>query len=285
MSAASGTTLPKLPFYIADAVLSGLCLFGIYSLGKIEGWGEAIVAAACVVGGGWGAWLAVVPWLREHETNSKLEQASMVSSAVSQIRKLEDIAQTIQNANLQWQTVQQSNNQTVATAQEITRRMKAEADEFMKFLQQADTQEKSAMRLEIQKARKMEEDWLQVVVRMLDHIWALYSAGVRSGQKNLVQQLEQFQGACRDAVRRLGLVPFVPERGEPFDERAHQNAEQNVKPAPGSLVSDTVATGFTFQGALLRRALVRVAPREELIAAEVPAAETPEPNHPQLPLQ
>jgi molecular chaperone GrpE (heat shock protein) len=227
-----------------------------------------------------------------------------LSSTLAQIKNLEQVGQTIQNANAQWQSVQDSANRTVAAAQEIATRMKTETDEFFKFLDQTDQQEKAALKLELQKWRKMEEDWLQVSVRMLDHIYALYSAGRRSGQPQLTTQLEQFQAACRDSARRVGLIPFVPARNERYDPKAHQIADQNAVVGAESVVEETLATGYTFQGQLLRRALVKVAthqnlPKEQL-QAEQPAtgeddriqerAEPSEPEappretHPQLPL-
>ena len=64
------------------------------------------------------------------------------------------------------------------------------------------------------KLRKMEGDWLKVAVQILDHVFALFRAAERSGQPALIEQLGQFQNACRDAARRIGLVPFAPGAGE-----------------------------------------------------------------------
>lgn len=285
MSEPAGSNLPKLPFYVADALLSAVCLYGLYKLGAIQGWEKGMVAVGCVLGGAVGAWLAVLPWLKQYEVETRQDEGDRLYSAVQQIQKLEEVAKAIQTANLGWSGMQESNKQTIAAAQQISERMKAEAAEFVKFLDQSETQEKAAMRLEIQKARKMEEEWLQVLVRMMDHVFALYSAGARSGQKHLISQFEHFQAACRDAVRRVGLLPFAPAPQETFDERVHQNADQNVKPGPGAVVGETVATGYTFQGALLRRALVRTTSPQAQEAVAPPAEETPEEEkHPQLPL-
>jgi molecular chaperone GrpE (heat shock protein) len=103
-----------------------------------------------------------------------------------------------------------------------------------------------------------EKDWIQVSVRMLDHVYALHLGAVRSGQPNLIAQLSNFQNACRDAARRVGLTPFAAEPAEPFDEQRHQLLEGQKTPADGAVIAETLATGYTFQGRLLRPALVRL---------------------------
>jgi hypothetical protein len=74
----------------------------------------------------------------------------------------------------------------------------------------------------------------------------------------LIAQLSNFQNACRDAARRVGLTPFAAEAAEPFDEKRHQLLEGQKTPADGAIIAETLATGYTFQGRLLRPALVRL---------------------------
>jgi molecular chaperone GrpE (heat shock protein) len=95
-------------------------------------------------------------------------------------------------------------------------------------------------------------------VRMLDHTYALHRAALRSGQPTVIEQLGQFQNACRDAARRVGLAPFVAAPAEPFDAQRHQPANEEVKPATDATVDETLATGYTYQGRILRPALVRL---------------------------
>jgi len=113
-------------------------------------------------------------------------------------------------------------------------------------------------RLEVDKLRRVEKDWLQVLVRMLDHVYALHQGALRSGQPNLIGQLGAFQHACRDAARRVGLAPFTADESEPFDEQRHQLTDGDHKAAAHALVAETLATGYTFQGQLIRPALVRL---------------------------
>ena len=149
--------------------------------------------------------------------------------------------------------------------------------DFIAFMQKANDSEKATLRLEVDKLRRTESDWLQVIVRMLDHTYALYQAAVNSGQPHLVQQLGNFQFALRDAARRIGLAPFVPAPNEPFDPKMHQPADEKSKPEPGAVVVETIATGFTYQGQMLRPALVALqTPGTEK------ADEAPKPDEPRL---
>jgi hypothetical protein len=106
------------------------------------------------------------------------------------------------------------------------------------------------------KLRRMEGDWIKVLVQMLDHTYALTRAAERSGQPNVIAQLTQYQNACRDLARRMGIAPFVPLLGEAFDPRAHQLPDANITPDETARIADVLATGFTYQGQLLRRSLV-----------------------------
>lgn len=137
--------------------------------------------------------------------------------------------------------------------------MRVEAEEFMKFIQSAHDQERTHLRLEVEKMKRAEGDWLKVVVQMMDHVHALTQAGERSGQQALITQLQQFQKACRDVARRIGLVPFLPSTGEPYDERAHQLPDTKFQAPEDSKIGQVLATGYMFQGQLLRRSLVLLA--------------------------
>jgi len=96
-----------------------------------------------------------------------------------------------------------------------------------------------------------------VLMGILDHIFALHTAAARSGQPKLENQIAYFQNACRDIVRRVGLMWFVVAPGEPFDPERHQATEQ-MKATVDDAVAETMAAGYTFQGRLLRPALVRL---------------------------
>ena len=121
--------------------------------------------------------------------------------------------------------------------------------------------------------RRGEADWIQVVVRMLDHTFALHSAAAHTGQTAFTAQLAQFQNALRDTARRVGLTPFTAAVGEPFDAARHRTSDSQ-QPEPGDTVGETLATGFTFRGQLIRPALVALATPQT--AATTPAVEARE---------
>jgi molecular chaperone GrpE (heat shock protein) len=263
--------LAKWPFYLADLLLSAVIFFVLYRLGTFEGTTEMIIVTVCVAAAAVAAWISILPWLKEHDASVHLKDSGNLKSSLEQIHSVEKVAELIRQSNAQWQTVQDASARTVASAREITDRMKVEADEFMKFISQAHDQERAGLRLEVEKLRRMEGDWIKVAVQMLDHIFALTRAAERSGQAQLIRQLHQFQGACRDVARRMGLATFVPAAGEPFDQRAHQLTDPQATAQQGDKIQDVMACGFTYQGQLLRRSLVTLegAKSEEPLAVPV----------------
>jgi len=151
-----------------------------------------------------------------------------LKTAVLQIQNLEIIGRQIANATANWQSIQEASTGTMDSARQISEVVASAAGAFSEFNQKADDAEKNHLRLEVEKLHRAENDWLQILVRILDHVFALYQAGVRSGQPSLVEQLGNFQNACRDAARRVGLAPFVAVAGETFDPKLHQMADSTV---------------------------------------------------------
>ena len=165
-------------------------------------------------------------------------------------------------------------------ANEIADKMAGEIRQFTEFMQNMNDNERAALRLEVEKLHRGEAEWLQTLVRVLDHIFALHAAASRSGQPKLAEQITQFQNACRDAARRIGLVVFAPAPDEPFDAARQQVMDGEAKPSADAVVAETAAPGFTFQGRLLRPALVRV--REKSASAESADAESAPVNPPEV---
>jgi molecular chaperone GrpE (heat shock protein) len=276
--------LRKWPFYLADLVLSGIAAWVIYRSGPDAGAAHVLIILGCLLAAAWAAWLSVSPWLIEFRANAQSAESSTLSKSLAQIKDLERVADLIRQANSQWQGVQDAAGRTVSAAREISDKMKVESDEFMKFIQNAHNDERAGLRLEAEKLRRTEGDWIKVVVQILDHVFAITRAAERSGQQSLITQLTQFQNACRDAARRIGLSPFVPAAAEPFDPRAHQLPDTKFTPPENAKIGEVLATGFTYQGQLLRRALVLLEnPAEAIPPAEEAqsiAAENPEPQEP-----
>lgn len=277
MSESTELKFAKWPFYaacfIGDVVLLG-CAYFIYSRhsgGTVGGW-EALLVVFC---GTIGSALAVLPFVLEYQSAVKMVETGALVTTVAQIQHLEEIAIRIGIATSQWQGVQEHSSRTTAAAKEIAERIAGESAAFTEFLQKSNDTERANLRLEVEKLRRGEGEWLQVVVRILDHVFALNQAAARSGQTGLIEQLGQFQNACRDAARRLGLAPYVPAPNQAYDAKIHTTPEGNAAPAADAKIAEVLATGFTFQGALVRPALVSLQVANPAAAVKVtePAAE------------
>jgi hypothetical protein len=245
--------LPKWPFILGDLLLLLVAAVVMHQSAWPVELGRAAVAFGAVAAG---AWIAILPFLKDHNARIQAMESGVLTDTLGQLQNLEAIRDQIVRATSQWQSVQDYSANTVKAAKEITDRMEAEAKEFCVFLDKAGSIERDHLRLEVEKLRRGEGEWIQVIVRMFDHVYALHQAALRSEQPGLIAQLNQFQMACREAARRVGLVPFAPAPDEPFDPKFHQPAGE--EPSGGDCpVSETLALGFSFQGRILRRAVVR----------------------------
>lgn len=268
--------LNKLPFFAGDALLLVLAGWIVYQtphpIGMSSVWIIAILGFT-------GAWLAILPFILEYRAAVKVAEASGLTTVVEQMNELRTLANQISFATAQWQVVQDQSSQTVKAAHEIADRMTKEAQAFSAFMQKANDSEKAHLRLEVDKLHRGEGEWLQTVVLLLDHVYALNKAGVRSGQTVLIEQLGHFQAACRDAVRRLGLTAFEAGVNDPFDTNMHQLLDGDGQPQAGTPITQSIATGYTFQGKLLRKAVVAVQngqPQEPTAEQATPPSPAPE---------
>jgi molecular chaperone GrpE (heat shock protein) len=243
--------LPDWPFLLGDAMLLSVACFIFWQL-PLGPW-ELSASVACVV---LGAWLGVTPFVMRYRAAMKLTEADRLRAAVLQLENIEIIGRQISHATANWQNAHEASNKTIDAARQIGEEAARTARDFSEILRKANDAEKTHLRLEVEKLRRAENDWVQILIRILDHVLALYQAGVRSGQPALAEQLGQFQNACRDAARRVGLVPFVAMTGEAFDSQRHQLADSQIEPATDSRVAETLAAGYSFQGRPVRLALV-----------------------------
>lgn len=168
------------------------------------------VAVSALAAVGAAAWVAIYPFSTDAQNATQLDELEKLQSAVGQIKNLEKVATQITIATAQWQNVQEHNAKAIESAKQVSEEMSQEALRFADFMKQANDSEKATLRLEVEKLKRAETDWLQVLVRVLDHVYALHCAAKHSGQQNLIDQLAHFQNACRDAARRVGLVAFAP---------------------------------------------------------------------------
>ena len=279
MSDLNAPKLAKWPFFLGDALLLGMACFITYQSKPALGHWELCFVVLCVVGG---ALLGIAPFLLEYDALVKLTEADALTTAVSQLHNLEGIAAQISGATSRWQDAQDQADKTARSAREIADRMTAEAQAFTEFMQKANDNEKATLRLEVEKLRRAEADWVQVLVRTLDHVFALHQGALRSGQPGLIEQVGNFQNACRDAARRVGLTPFAANEAESFDPQRHRLIDETAKPPADAVVAQTVAVGYTFQGRLIRPALVSL--RETPAAVAVLAPEAAPAEQSSLPL-
>ena len=270
--------VPKWPFFLADAFMLGLAYFLFYWQAKLplSQW-EVIACGVCVF---LAALLGIAPYLLEYRAVikygalMKLIETSSLTAATEKIQNLESCVAQIGAATDHLQTAQAQADKTAVLAQQITERMTQEVKEFSEFMLKASDGEKATLRLEVEKLRRSEHEWLQVLVFMLDHIFALNKAAERSGQENLIRQLAHFQNSCRDAARRMGLIPILATPGEAFDAQKHQLAEGET--AGSGVISEVMASGYSFQSKLIRPVLVKL----QAAAGEA----GPSPGQSQLPL-
>ncbi len=245
--------LVKWPFFAGDALLLFSAVF-IASRDAAGLW-QMSLAVICL---GLGAILAVTPFLIEYRAKVRIAESNNLNASVATIKHLDIIAGQIGSATGHWQEAQQNAEKTAAVSREIAERMTAEVKSFAEFMERVNDREKATLRVELEKLRRIESEWLQVLIRMLDHVYALHVGAIRSGQSALIDQVGIFQNACRDAARRVGLAPFVASDNEPFDGQRHQVPDAQSQPQAGVTIAETIAAGYTFQGRLVRPALVRL---------------------------
>ena len=268
--------VPSLSLFVCLFSAGALDYFAWWVVQKSEHPINIWIAVLALVAVGGAAWVSLIPFLTDAENATKLEELSKLQSAANQIQNLEKVATQITIATAQWQNVQEHNARAIESAKQVSEEMTQEALRFADFMKKANDSEKSTLRLEVEKLKRAETDWLQVLVRVLDHVYALHRAAKHSGQSNLIDQLAHFQNACRDAARRIGLVAFAPAAGDGFEPGQHQTADGRKDIPDDAKIFETVATGYTFQGQMLRPALVMLeAPKAPLPASgdvELPLA-------------
>lgn len=251
--------LPLWPFIVVDVLFLGLAAlllkFGHHPLS----WQEAGLLVLC---GALGAWSFVTPFLRRNADEQALSQATLLAEATGQIQKLDQLAGQISGATNQWLELQSHTTQAAESAKQVAEGLAAEAKALTEFMQRSGEMEKAHLRLEVEKLRRAEGERLQIIIHILDHVFALFQAARHSGQPALVEQIGQFQNACREATRRIGLAQTASQEGEAYDPQLHQLPE-NTSPVENALVADTLAAGYTYQGQLLRRPIVALKERQK----------------------
>lgn len=255
---------PLWPFLLVDALFVGVAVLLLELGHRPLQWWEAAGLILCAAAG---AGVFLTPFLRRSANRQTLAQAQKLADAAAKIEKLDELASQISNSTAQWQVVQDTAAKTAQTATDLAQSMASEAKAFAEFLQKANDAERAHLRLEAEKLRRNEGEWLQIVIRILDQVYALFQAALQSGQPALAEQIGHFQNACRDISRRTGLAVVTAAAGEPFDPKRHQ-LMPDAAASENALVLETVAPGYTWQGQMVRRALVRLQEGKAVKSAE-----------------
>lgn len=280
--------VPKWPFLSAYALLLATAWALIYKAEHPISTLYVCIAFGLVV---LGTVLGCLPYILEYRATCRLLETNALGSVTDKLQDVQKFAAQISGATDQWAMVQETTKgnceKTVTAAREIAERMTTEIREFNEFQTKLNDTEKAALRLEVDKLRRTEGDWLQVVARILDHVFALHNAAHRAGNPELADQIGSFQTACREAARRVGLVLFNVAPDEKFDARLHRAHGVETPPAD-ALVAETLAPGISYQGRLVRQALVRLhtpdapatPPAEDHATPPAQPAEPTEPTEP-----
>lgn len=247
-------SLPVWPFVLVDALFLGLAAillkFGHHPLS----WQEGCLLVLC---GALGSWSFVTPFLRRNADEQASSQAERLAQAAGQIQKLDQLAAQISGATHQWLELQNNSAQAADNAKHVAEKMAAEVKAFTDFMQRASETERAHLRVEVEKLRRGEGERLQVIVHLLDRVFALFQAARRSGQPELTEQISHFHKDCLEVVRKIGLVQTAVADGDVYDPKWHQLPE-NTAAAEKAVVADTLAAGYSYQGQLLRRPMVIV---------------------------
>ncbi len=263
--------IPKFPFLIGDFTLVAITIMLILNMEKPL---TPTVVLLSIVGFGLAALIGLVPYLLEFFALVKLNQIRTLAEGFKKLQQLDTVANTIHAATTQWLGVHDLAQQSLQAAKDVTEQITREAQAFRELIQKINDSEKNLLKLEVEKLHRAQADWVQVMIGIFDHIYALYKAAVRSGRPELIDQLTKFQSACRDLALRIGLVPVEADRGDLFDPNQHAPADPNVKPEIGTPILETIATGYIFQNRLIRPVIVKIqTPPEETQSQQLSPSE------------
>ena len=247
-------SVPKWPFLMADIIFIGLG-YWISTLiqGEPQSWQIISILVCAVLGAGF----AVAPFYFEYRAEAKAVEIAQLTTVAKEIAKMESVAQQIADASENWASVQSTSEQTAKLAEEIASGMAVTVKDHDEFMAKANTEELNTLKLEVNKLRRVEADWANTLVGVLDLVYRLEQSAQASGKEQFIQTMTQFQGQCREVARRVGLVAFEAEKGAAFnpDEHALPEGEQA---GDNASVTQTRLPGFRLQGKLVRKPLVAV---------------------------
>ena len=260
---AGDLSLAKWPFLLGDTILLVAAYLIYVQSAPPMGFWQMSLALLCVAAG---AGLSITPYLVEYRVASRRAETQSLSTsmAVEQLRVLEGVAAQITTALERWESLQREAGKMAAAANSLVEgKGDTEAQGSAESTPRANVSGPPTPPIEADQLRLQENAWVQVLVRMLDHVYALQLGALHSGQPALIEQISAFQDACREVAKQAGLRPFIAEPDEDFDRQRHQLFEGEGPIPARATVAETIAVGYTFHDHLLRLALVRLAKSPE----------------------
>lgn len=215
-----------------------------------------LIAALVVVGGA----IALFPFWRAYRNELKFAELEAVEETVRRIEDLTKVADRVERAETSWMQAKDSSETIAKNLNETTSLLYEESKAIREFAHQQNDQQKANLRLEVQKLKQWETEWVQAGTIALDHTAALHAAILQLDDAQATRKLNKFQNSIHEIMRRVGLVGFAPRAGAPFDPDANRVHNQSAPPPEGSRIRDVVAMGIRYQGRLVRPAIVNVAP-------------------------
>ncbi len=261
--------MQKWPFLIGDIIALVAC-YVIYNMGgETFETGKAVACVACVV---FGAIFSAYPFIQEYRMDARFAEADQLAEVTQFMDRLEKVKNGVTVATAHLETAQDFSEKTIDASREIAERMTEEAKAFAEFMAKANDTEKSHLQLEVDKLKQAEGEWLKVVVTTLDETFRIHAAAAQAGNTGVAAQLAKFQAVCRAAAGRVGLVPFEPEFGEPFNSEKHVLPDADAEVPEDARVGGAFAPGYTYLRRPLRPALVQL----QGVQTPPPAASAPE---------
>lgn len=255
--------IAKTPFIVGDLLLLAMAGWIIWDVGGLpDGFQLGIVVGCLVVG----MFFSTLPFLLDYRAELKRNEINEFQNIAEQLKALTQLEEHIRHATGQWHSIQDHCVSAVQNADKIAESMAQESTRFVEVMQSMDVSEKEHLRVEAEKLRRSEREWLQAAVRVMDHVFALHKAALQSGQPKLISQISNFQHAVVDVMRRMGLTPHEAELGTSYNKELHQVMGEDHKELTQPSVAETLAPGFTFQGRLVRPPLVRLVEQEDMPA-------------------
>ena len=159
--------VPKWPFLTADIIFIGL---GYWISTLIQGDPQSWQIISILVCAGLGAGFAVAPFYFEYRAEAKAVEIAQLTTVAKEVYKIEEAAQLIAEASANWSSVQETSEQTAKLAEEIASGMAATVKDHDAFMANANTEELSTLKLEVEKLRRVEADWANTLAVSYTHL-------------------------------------------------------------------------------------------------------------------